>query len=396
MDYDIAVVPGDGIGPEVIDQALRVLTAAGSRFGFGLKLNEFPYGANHYLKTGVILPESAFSELAACKAILFGAVGDPRVPMGPLEQEFLLAIRFRFDLYVNLRPAKSFPKTKVPINTIPEGQGLDILVVRENTEDFYMGLGGRGLGGFEGSFQAKRRLYGLTGDLKFQAAPNGHPTGPQAGQTAGQAANRPQDEEFAFSLGLLSATGCRRIAAKAFEFAKSRGDKALHVASKANAVPQLYGFWDAKVNEVAANYPDVALKRMNIDNLCYQLPRSPMDFGVILCPNLFGDIVSDLASSLIGGLGLAPSANLGDDFAFFEPVHGSAPDIAGTGKANPLAAILSGALLLRYLGETQAAEAIEGEVQAYLAKGADLPFELGGQTPVEKVGQILTAAISAK
>ncbi|MDR2302729.1 MAG: isocitrate/isopropylmalate dehydrogenase family protein [Deltaproteobacteria bacterium] len=374
MDYDISVIPGDGIGPEVIRQALKVMKAAGQRFGFGLKLNELPYGANHYLKTGVILPEEAFSELLSTKALLFGAIGDPRVPMGPLEQELLLALRFRFDLYVNLRPAKSYPNVKVPINTVPAGEFLDILVVRENTEDFYMGLGGRGQGGFDGALKAKRGLYDLKGAVKIDLEPK---------------------TEVAFALGIMTAPGARRVAEKAFTLAKQRGDKHIHVASKANAVPQLYGFWDEKVNEVAKNHQEIALKRMNVDNLCYQLPRAPRDFGLILCPNLFGDIVSDLASSLIGGLGLSPSANVGDDFVMFEPIHGSAPDIAGTGKANPIAATLSGALLLDHLGQTQAARAIEGAVKDYLASGKDLPFELGGDAPVEKVGEILSRALES-
>ncbi|MDR2367389.1 MAG: isocitrate/isopropylmalate dehydrogenase family protein [Deltaproteobacteria bacterium] len=375
MDYDIAVLPGDGIGPEVTEQALKVMKAAASRFGFGLRINALPYGANHYLKTGVTLPESAFSELRSAKALLLGAVGDPRVPMGPLEQELLLALRFRFDLYVNLRPAKSFPNVRVPINTIPEGRALDILVVRENTEDFYMGLGFRDRGDIKGKFQVKRGLYELGGALGLTISPT---------------------SDMAAALGVITGPGSRRIAQRAFAMAQARGDGHLHVASKANALPQLYGFWDAQVNEVAADYPDITLKRMNVDNLCYQLPRAPMDFGVILCPNLFGDIVSDLASSLIGGLGLSPSANLGEGFAMFEPVHGSAPDIAGTGKANPLAATLSGALLLTWLGQSEAARAIEGTVREYLSKGANLPFEVGGDAPAEKVGQILTDMIQAK
>ncbi|MDR2387545.1 MAG: isocitrate/isopropylmalate dehydrogenase family protein [Deltaproteobacteria bacterium] len=372
MDYDISVIPGDGIGPEVVGQALKVMNKAAQRFGFGLKINQLPYGANHYLKTGVILPEEAFSELSSTKAMLLGAIGDPRVAMGPLEQELLLALRFRFDLYVNLRPAKSFPNVKIPINTVPDGEILDLLVVRENTEDFYMGLGGLGQGGYQGSIKAKRGLYHLEGSVKIDLSPK---------------------TDLAFSLGLISAPAAQRVAEKAFTLAKQRGAKHLHVASKANAVPQLYGFWDEQVNQVAKNHPDIALKRLNVDNLCYQLPRAPMDFGVILCPNLFGDIVSDLASSLIGGLGLAPSANLGDHLAMFEPVHGSAPDIAGTGKANPIAATLSGSLLLNHLGQSQAAQAIERAVKDYLSQGLDLPFELGGQASVEKVGQILSLAL---
>ncbi|MDR3135099.1 MAG: isocitrate/isopropylmalate dehydrogenase family protein [Deltaproteobacteria bacterium] len=376
MNYDIAVIPGDGIGPEVTDQALKVLNAASESYGFSFRANTLPYGANHYLKTGEILPEGGFSEILDARAILLGAVGDPRVPMGPLEQELLLALRFRLDLYLNLRPAKSFPNVKVPINTIPPGESLDILVVRENTEDFYMGIGGRGIGGYNGKVNVKRALYSLSGDVSLSVALNGE-----------------VDKEMAMSLGVLTAPAIDRVAAKAFQLAKERGESHIHLASKANALPQFYGFWDERVNLVAKNYPSIGLKRMNIDNLCYQLPRAPIDFGVILCPNLFGDIVSDLASSLIGGLGLSPSANVGDRVSMYEPVHGSAPDIAGTGKANPLAAILSGALMLNGLGEAKAAKAIEDTVRDYLAKGINMPFELGGQAPVDLVGSMLANSL---
>ncbi|MDR1111183.1 MAG: isocitrate/isopropylmalate dehydrogenase family protein [Deltaproteobacteria bacterium] len=375
MDYDIAVIAGDGIGPEVTGQALKALKAAASRFGFGLRLNELPYGANHFLATGQILPEEALSEIGSARALLLGAVGDPRVPMGPLEQELLLALRFHFDLYANLRPAKSWPQAKVPINTVPPGKDLDILVVRENTEDFYMGLGGRGQGGWSGQISAKRGQYLLSGQVGLRVDPG---------------------RDMAVALGILTAPAVERIARKAFGLATLRGDGHIHVASKANAVPQLYGFWDEQVGLAARDYPGISPRRMNVDNLCYQLPRAPMDFGVILCPNLFGDIVSDLASSLIGGLGLSPSANIGDGLSMFEPVHGSAPDIAGTGRANPLASILSGALMLGHLGEGEAAAAIEGAVREYLREGQDLPFEIGGQAGFEQVGQLVAQRISDK
>lgn len=375
MDYDIAVIPGDGIGPEVVHQALEVMRAASERFGFGLKLNILPYGANYYLNTGEILPADAFNQIAAAKALFLGAVGDPRVPMGPLEQELLLALRFHFDLYMNLRPAKTFPNVKVPINTIPEGKSLDILVVRENTEDFYMGLGGRGQGRLSFPVKVKRSKYNLAGAIDLKIEP---------------------DKEAAVAIGLLTAPSVARIARRAFEFAEKRGEKKLHLASKANAVPQLYGFWEEKIHLIAKDFPKIALTRMNIDNLCYQLPRAPLDFGVILCPNLFGDIVSDLASSLIGGLGLAPSANVGDGLCMFEPVHGSAPDIAGTGRANPLAAILSGAMMLEHLGENEAGLAISKAVETFLSEGQSLPMEIGGTGSVEEVGKIIAAKVLGK
>ncbi|MDR1545326.1 MAG: isocitrate/isopropylmalate dehydrogenase family protein [Deltaproteobacteria bacterium] len=371
MDYDIALMPGDGIGPEVIGQAVRVLEAAASVHGFRLKFATYPFGAAYYLRHKQVLPPGAFDELGAAQALLLGAVGDPRVPPGPLEQELLLALRFHFDQYLNLRPARSLPRVPVPV-ALPAGRVLDAVVVRENTEDFYMGLGGRGQGRLAQDLEANRGLYRFKGRLEgaFEADDEG------------------REVEAAFSLGLLTAPAVARITRKAFELARARGENVVHSATKANALPHYYGFWDVQTARAAAEFPDVKLAPMNVDNLCYQLPRTPQDFGVILCPNLFGDIVSDLLSALAGGLGLAASANVGDSLSMFEPVHGSAPDIAGTGRANPLAAILSGAMLLDHLGQAEAAEAVRRAAAAFLAAGRDLPFELGGQAPTETVGRL--------
>ncbi|MDR1298042.1 MAG: isocitrate/isopropylmalate dehydrogenase family protein [Deltaproteobacteria bacterium] len=374
MEYDIAVIPGDGIGPEVTGQALKVMEAAGRRFGFGLRCNVLPYGASHYLATGEILPASALAEIGSAKALLLGAVGDPRVPMGPLEQELLLAVRFHFDLYLNLRPARSLPRVRIPLRSLEQGQKIDLLVVRENTEDFYMGLGGRGMGDLRLPVKCRRGNYDLAGDINVKLTP---------------------ETEAAVALGVMTAPGVARITKKAFELAAKRGEKNIHVAGKANAVPSLYGFWDEKVALEAKKHRGMTFTRMNIDNLCYQLPRAPLDFGVILCPNLFGDIVSDLASALIGGLGLSPSANIGDGLCMFEPVHGSAPTIAGTGRANPLAAILSGALLLENLGETEAAQAVDAAVTGYLTHSPSLPYEIGGSSPTGQVGQTITGMVEA-
>jgi 3-isopropylmalate dehydrogenase len=373
MNYDIAVIPGDGIGPEVITEALKVAKTAASIFGFGLKETMLPWGAEHYLKNGVVVPPGAFDELGWASAILFGAVGDPRIPPGPFERELLLAMRFHFDPYVNVRQVTSFPGVPVPV-PIPPEKKVSMIVIRENTEDFYMGLGGRlGDGRFQGALSAKRKLYGFAGnlDLKLDAG-----------------------VEAAFSLGLLSGPGIERIAKVAFDTAAARGDKRIHVATKANALPDYYGFWDERVQKVAEKYPEIEAVKMNVDNLCYQLPRAPWNFNVILCPNLFGDIVSDLTAALVGGLGIAPSANIGEELSMFEPVHGSAPDIVGTGKANPLAAILSAGLMLSHLGQPEAGATIWNAVAATIGDG-DLPVELGGRALCPEVGDRVVKALKA-
>ena len=368
----IAVLPGDGIGPEVVGEARKVCDAAAAAFGFELQWNEFPFGAAYYLENQVVLPDSALDDMAECEAMMLGAVGDPRVKPGPLEHGLLLALRFHFDQYMNLRPALSFPNVPTPVK-LDDGRRLDTVVVRENTEDFYMGLGGRGRGCLETSLETMRGLYELSGHIGLRFMP---------------------DQEGAFSLGVMTRPAVARITRKAGELARERGEKVVQVATKSNAVPQLYGFWDEMVKATAASeFPDLEFRLVNVDALCYLLPRQPHDYGVLLCPNLFGDIVSDLLSALAGGLGLAASGNIGDGLSMFEPVHGSAPTIAGTGQANPLAAIVSGAMMLRHLGRSQAAEAVDRAVFDYLS-GPGKPLELGGRDDLKTVGDQVTARIT--
>ncbi|MCC8180741.1 MAG: isocitrate/isopropylmalate dehydrogenase family protein [Planctomycetes bacterium] len=373
-EYSLALMPGDGIGPEVTAEAVKVLDTAAAKFGFTAKWTSFPFGADYYLQHGHALPAGAMDELADHDAMLLGAVGDPRVKPGPLEQEILLAFRFHFDQYVNLRPAVSFPGIPVPVELSPGGR-IDAVVVRENTEDLYMGMGGTGVGYLGVPLEAQRGLYCFSGHVEGEFKP---------------------PVESAFSIGLMTRPGIERIARYAFELAKRRGEKQIYSVSKANAVPHLYGFWDKVVRETAEReFPDMSLKSVNVDALCYLLARNPEGWGVILCPNLFGDIVSDLYSGLAGGLGLAAAGNIGDKLSMFEPVHGSAPDIAGSGKANPVAAILSVAMLLDHIGENAAAEGVRLAVGTYL-DSADLakPIEQGGSATTAMVGEAIADLVA--
>jgi 3-isopropylmalate dehydrogenase len=365
--YQIALIPGDGIGPEVVSVARRVLEVCSERFGFSLKFKEFPFGAEYYLKHKEVLPKGAFDDIGESKALLLGAVGDPRVPPGPLEQELLLALRFHFDQYLNLRPAVTLPNVPTPIKLGP-GQQIDLLIVRENTEDFYMNLGGSGFGKIDSKIEAERGLYTGTGNIQLNFTPQ---------------------IQAAFSVGILTEPAIRRIANKAFQLAGLFQKPFLHSVTKSNALPHLYGFWDKIVADAAGSYPHIELNRINVDNLAYKLPRTPLDFGIILCPNLFGDIISDLVAGLTGGLGLAASGNIGDTLSMFEPVHGSAPDIAGTGKANPLATIFSASMLLNSIGEIEGAQAIDAAVNIYLRNnlGDNFPIELGGKLNTREVGE---------
>jgi 3-isopropylmalate dehydrogenase len=366
-NYSIALLPGDGIGPEVTAEAVKVVEAAGNRHDFQIQWVRYPFGAAHYNKTGEILPDSVLAEMGLCGAMMLGAVGDPSVKPGILERGILLKLRFHFDQYINLRPARSYESVPCPV-PLSKGSRIDSVVVRENTEDFYMGIGTTTQKeGTDIPFNAERGLYKLSGRLSAKFDP---------------------DCAAALQIGALTRPGVERVTRYAFELAKKRGEKEVALASKANAVPFLYGFLDEETKRAAATYPDIALKIQNVDALCYHLARKPTGYGVILCPNLFGDIVSDLLSALTGGLGLGAGGNIGDSLSMFEPVHGSAPDIAGTGKANPLAAILCAAMMLDHIGERAGAESVQDAVTSYLeeSSAAERPIELGGSASCQSVG----------
>lgn len=370
--YAIAVVAGDGIGPEVIGEARKVLDRAGEKFGFEFEWREFPYGARHYLATGEILPDGAVGEMEKCDAMLLGAIGDPAVKPGVLEHGILLALRFRCDQYVNLRPALSFPRVPTPVPM--DGKRIDTVVVRENTEDLYMGIGGETRNGvLTLPVDVERGGYNLNGELNLKTEP-AYP--------------------FAAQIAVNSRYAVERITRYACDLARKRGEDKVTVVSKSNAVSALYGFFEEVAQDVMAReYPELKYGMVNVDALCYHLVRNPAGYGVLLCPNLFGDIISDLQAGLAGGLGTAAGGNIGDGLSMFEPVHGSAPDIAGTGRANPVAAILSGGLLLRHLGEAEAADAVNAAVGEFLetAKQEELPYEFGGKACVREVGDSVAA-----
>ncbi len=371
--YRIARIGGDGIGPEVVAETSRVVEAAGRARGFDINWTDYPFGAGHYLKTKEVLPQSALEELASHDALLLGAIGDPAVKPGILEQGILLKLRFHFDQYVNLRPAKSLPRVPLPV----KADSVDIVVVRENTEDFYMNLGGISGGkAFEIDFEASRSAYDLKGKVSLAFDPSCH---------------------AAVQLGIATEAGVRRITEYACKTANARNEDEIVLASKSNALSWIYGFWE-EVAEDESEKHGVKCSVANVDALCYHLVRNPERYGVILTPNMFGDIISDLLAGIAGGLGTAAGANIGDGLSMFEPVHGSAPDIAGTGRANPVAAILSGAVMLQHIGEPAAADAVKKAVEDYLAESEskDLPFEFGGTATVSRAGEAIAERITTE
>ncbi len=320
---DLAVIPGDGIGPEVVAPALAVLRKALP--DVDISSTEYDLGAKRYLSNGEILTDADLSNLKKHQAILLGAIGDPRVPAGVLERGLLLKIRFAFDHFVNLRPSKLFPGVSSVLAGNPK---IDFIVVREGTEGLYVGNGGSVKPG--------------------------------------------TDQELANEVSVNTAHGVKRVVEFAFDLASKRERKHLTLVHKTNVLVHAGKLWSRIVAEVSQKYPNVTHDYMHIDAATIHMVNSPEKFDVIVTDNLFGDILTDLAAAVSGGIGLSASANLNPTGAFpsmFEPVHGSAPDIAGKKVANPTAAILSAALLARHLGHEDGARRIEAAVASYLQSG---------------------------
>ncbi|MFJ9891558.1 3-isopropylmalate dehydrogenase [Streptomyces sp. NPDC091287] len=342
---DLAVIPGDGIGQEVVAQGLKVLNAVLPQ-DVKLETKEYDLGAQRWHRTGDTLPDAELEALKNHDAILLGAIGDPSVPSGVLERGLLLKLRFAFDHFINLRPSKLFPNTATPLAGRPD---IDFVVVREGTEGPYTGNGG---------------------SLR---------TGTPA--------------EVATEVSLNTAYGVERVVRDAFERAAARPRKKLTLVHKNNVLVYAGHLWKNTFDRVAAEYPQVSTDYLHVDAATIFFVTQPERFDVIVTDNLFGDILTDLAAAVSGGIGLAASGNINPTGAFpsmFEPVHGSAPDIAGQGKADPTATVLSVALLLRHLGyETEAAR-IEDAVSADLAErdgsGARTTDEIGDALAVRVAG----------
>ena len=327
--YKVGVIGGDGIGPEVTAEALKVVRAA----GVSLDTTDYELGADHYIRTGEVLPDSVLDELAGQEAILLGAIGAPigstEVPPGTLERGMLLRLRFALDLYINLRPFTGVPGAPAA--------GCDFVVIRENTEGTYAG---------EGGFLRK--------GTPFEVATQG---------------------------SVNTRHGVERCARYAFALAATRPERHLTLVHKTNVLTFAGDLWQRTVEEVAPDYPDVSWDYNHVDATCIYLVENPGRYDVIVTDNLFGDIITDLAGAVAGGIGYAASANLNPDRtgpSMFEPVHGAANDIAGTGRANPAAAIRSAALMLDFLGETEAATAVVTAVTEFINDTPDPTLSTSG------------------
>jgi tartrate dehydrogenase/decarboxylase / D-malate dehydrogenase len=341
--HRIAVIAGDGIGKEVIPCGMQILKAAADLGGFGIELTEFPWGCDFYLREKRMMAPDGFEQLRQFDAIYLGAIGDPRVPDHISVWQLILPLRQRFEQYVNLRPMRLLAGTAGPL----AGRGpseIDMVCVRENSEGEYAGLGGR--------------LHVGT------------------------------PHEVAEQTGIFTRRGIERIVRYGFEVARSRPRKLLASATKSNALQHSMVLWDEVVANIAPTYPDVTLRKYHVDALAARMVTHPQTLDTIVASNLFGDILTDIGSAISGSLGIGPGANINPERSYpsmFEPIHGSAPDIAGKGIANPIAAIWAGAMMLEHLGEAAAAARIVNAIEQVVSEGGVRTPDLGGTSTTEEV-----------
>jgi 3-isopropylmalate dehydrogenase len=349
VDLKIAVIPGDGIGVDVTAEAVKVVQAVGDVFGRRFEIETLPWSANHYLTTGVTIPPDGYTMLRdQFDAVFIGALGDPRVADNRHARDILLGTRFELDLYVNYRPVKLLDTRLCPLkNRAPAD--VNFVVFRENTEGLYVNVGGR-----------------------FKAG---------------------TDDEVAIQEEVNTYKGVHRIVKHAFEYAKARARRRVCMADKSNAMTHGHALWQRVFKELAPQYPEIEARHLYIDALALLMVQDPSEFDVIVTNNLFGDIITDLGAALQGGLGMAASGNLHPGkTSMFEPVHGSAPPLAGKNVANPMGAILSAALMLEYLGLEKEAAAIEAAVQDAVAAGQGTR-EIGGALGTRETGDYIATLV---
>jgi 3-isopropylmalate dehydrogenase len=343
-NFNLAVIAGDGIGPEVVREGLRILDLIGAKHGVSFAKKEFDLGAGFWHRTGEVLPDATLDELKTFDAILLGAVGDPTVPSGVLERGLLLKLRFAFDHYVNLRPAKLFPGVTSPLRT---DKPIDFIVVREGTEGPYVGAGG---------FLSKET-----------------------------------ENEVAIEESINTRKGAERVIRFAFAQASNRPAKKLTMIHKNNVLVHAGNLWTRTFQEVSEEFPEIKVDYLHVDAAAMFMVTNPERFDVVVTDNLFGDILTDIAAAICGGIGLAASGNINPTGKFpsmFEPVHGSAPDIAGKNLADPTATVLSVAMLLRHLGLTAAADEVESAVaKDLLARGE-------AKRTTSEIGDVLLALLA--
>jgi 3-isopropylmalate dehydrogenase len=371
--YKISTIPGDGIGPEVLNEGIKVLEAVGDKVDISFEWIYHPYGAEHYLETGEILPDLALTEMEGTDAIYLGAVGDPRVMPGVLEKELLLKTRFYFDQYVNLRPIKLYPGVQCPLKD-KGPEDVNFYVVRENTEDFYVGLGdSTSSDKHKSTLTLKRSQYEVKFDIDVTQA---------------------RADEIAYQIGVISRKGSTRVVEFAFELAKKKGKNRVTSVDKANVLTDVYSLWRVVVEEVSKGYRGIDVEYSLVDAITMWFVKQPEWYQVVVTPNMFGDIITDLGAMIQGGMGLAPGGNINPGgVSMFEPIHGSAPKYKGKNVANPIATILAGQLMLEELGEQEAAELVERAAIEVLKEGKIRTKDLGGTSKTSEVGDAVVKKV---
>ena len=352
VQNNIAVIRGDGIGIEVVEEGIKVLEAVSENYEFQLSFEEFPWSSQYYMDTGAMMPSDGLDTLSAFEAIFLGAVGHPDIQDHITLNGLLLPIRRKFDQYVCERPSVLYEGIESPLSG-KKPFDIDMVVIRENTEGEYANVGG----------------------FQYMDFP----------------------EEVGIQTGVFTRKGCERVIRYSFELARKRNKKK-HLTSITKSNAQGYGMlvWDRAFDRIAAEYPDISTSSLLVDAAAMDFIRKPEDFDVVVGSNLFGDILTDIAAIITGSMGLASSANLDPEGRYpsmFEPVHGSAPDIMGKGIANPMAQILTGAMLLKHLGHTDAARDIEKAVLSVLSEGEILTPDLGGSSSTSSVGDAIVGSL---
>ena len=348
--YRIAALPGDGIGTEVLPEGIRVLDACGQRFGFQIQWDFFDWSCTYFQKHGVMMPADGIEQLSGYDAIYLGAVGFPGVPDHISLWGLLIPIRRQFQQYISLRPVRLLPGVEAPVKR--EVGEIDFMIVRENIEGEYSQIGGR--------------IYeGTAAEMVIQES-------------------------------VFTRKGVDRVLDYAFRLAAGRPARHLTSATKSNGIFHSMPYWDERFRAMAARYPDVATDQYHIDILAAQFVMHPDRFDVVVASNLFGDILSDLGPGVTGTIGIAPSANINPERHYpsmFEPVHGSAPDIAGQGIANPIGQIWAGAMMLAHLGHPDAAQAIEKAIESFLKRDAERTPDMGGRAATDQVGEAIASRV---
>jgi len=350
--HKIAIVKGDGIGVDVVNEGMKVLDALAPKYGITWDYTEFPWSSDYYFKNGKMMPDDALETLESFNAVFLGAVGHPDIQDNITLDGLLLPIRRRFDQYICLRPSVLYPGVESPLSG-KKPYDIDLTVIRENTEGEYLNIGG----------------------FAYHGTP----------------------DEVAVQTAIYTRKGCERAIRYAFDLARERGKKNLVTSiTKSNALGYMT-IWDRTFEAVAEEYTDIDSDSLLIDAACMDLVRKPEMFDVIVAPNLFGDIITDIGAIISGSMGLASSANINPDTSvpsMFEPTHGSAPDIAGQGIANPMAQILTAAMMLRHLGENAAAADVDAAVLQLLEQGEIVTPDLGGSSTTEGVGDAIAELVS--